>query len=90
MQSDPLGDPNGKAAEVVRTTRTRKGLKPEVPPLDYYYDKRMSLLLVLFPSCVRLGNRSLSVVQQGFALASTSWCDYSLAPFALVSVGRSP
>lgn len=39
MQSDPLEDPNGKAAEVVRNTRIRKGLKPEVPPLDYYYDK---------------------------------------------------
>lgn len=43
MASDPLED-GGKAFEVVKSTRIRKGLKPEVPPLDYYYDKCMFLL----------------------------------------------
>lgn len=43
MASDPLEDPNGKAAEVVKNTRIRKGLKPEVPPLDYYYEYVLSL-----------------------------------------------
>jgi len=35
---DPLGKGN-QAAEVVCKIRTRKGLKPEVPGLDNYYDK---------------------------------------------------
>lgn len=43
MSDDPIGNPNGKAAEIVKNTRIRKGLKPEIPPLDYYYDKRMSV-----------------------------------------------
>ena len=32
-------DKDSKVAELARKIRTRKGLKPDVPPLDYYYDK---------------------------------------------------
>jgi elongation factor 2 len=32
-------DKGSKVEEVVKSIRTRKGLKPDVPPLDNYYDK---------------------------------------------------
>lgn len=32
-------DPNSMSGKLVTGVRTRKGLKPEVPPLDHYYDK---------------------------------------------------
>lgn len=38
MNGSPL-DKGSKLEELVRGIRTRKGLKPDIPPLDYYYDK---------------------------------------------------
>jgi len=38
MNGTPL-DKGSKLEEIVRGIRTRKGLKPDVPPLDTYYDK---------------------------------------------------
>ncbi|TFK94421.1 eukaryotic translation elongation factor 2 [Polyporus arcularius HHB13444] len=38
MNGSPL-EKGSKLEELVRSIRTRKGLKPEVPPLDTYYDK---------------------------------------------------
>ncbi|TDL19674.1 P-loop containing nucleoside triphosphate hydrolase protein [Rickenella mellea] len=38
MDGSPL-DKNSKLGELVKNIRTRKGLKPEVPPLETYYDK---------------------------------------------------
>ncbi|KAI9570380.1 P-loop containing nucleoside triphosphate hydrolase protein [Boletus coccyginus] len=38
MNGSPL-DKGSKIEELVRNIRTRKGLKPDIPPLDYYYDK---------------------------------------------------
>jgi elongation factor 2 len=38
MAGSPL-DKGSKIEEIVTKIRTRKGLKPEVPPLDNYYDK---------------------------------------------------
>jgi len=38
MSGSPL-DKGGKLEELVRGIRVRKGLKPEIPPLDTYYDK---------------------------------------------------
>jgi len=38
MQGSPL-DKGSKLEELVRTIRTRKNLKPEIPSLDTYYDK---------------------------------------------------
>lgn len=32
-------DKGSKIEELVRNIRTRKGLKPDIPPLDTYYDK---------------------------------------------------
>ncbi|KAI0094191.1 P-loop containing nucleoside triphosphate hydrolase protein [Irpex rosettiformis] len=38
MNGTPL-DKGSKLEELVRSIRVRKGLKPEIPPLDTYYDK---------------------------------------------------
>ncbi|OCH96418.1 eukaryotic translation elongation factor 2 [Obba rivulosa] len=38
MNGSPL-DKGSKIEELVRGVRTRKGLKPDIPPLDTYYDK---------------------------------------------------
>jgi elongation factor 2 len=38
MNGSPL-DKGSKIEELVKGIRTRKGLKPDIPPLDYYYDK---------------------------------------------------
>jgi len=38
MNGSPL-DKGSKIEELVRSIRTRKGLKPDIPPLDTYYDK---------------------------------------------------
>ncbi|KAI9444674.1 P-loop containing nucleoside triphosphate hydrolase protein [Lactarius indigo] len=38
MNGSPL-DKGSKIEEMVRAIRTRKGLKPDIPPLDTYYDK---------------------------------------------------
>ncbi|KIK96544.1 hypothetical protein PAXRUDRAFT_25027 [Paxillus rubicundulus Ve08.2h10] len=38
MNGSPL-DKGSKLEELVKGIRTRKGLKPDIPPLDYYYDK---------------------------------------------------
>jgi elongation factor 2 len=38
MNGDPT-DPSDKAHAIVVKTRTRKGLNPDIPPLDRYYDK---------------------------------------------------
>ncbi|KIJ65048.1 hypothetical protein HYDPIDRAFT_181421 [Hydnomerulius pinastri MD-312] len=38
MGGSPL-DKGSKLEELVKGIRTRKGLKPDIPPLDYYYDK---------------------------------------------------
>lgn len=38
MNGSPL-DKGSKIEELVRTIRTRKGLKPEIPAVDHYYDK---------------------------------------------------
>ncbi|KAF8140470.1 P-loop containing nucleoside triphosphate hydrolase protein [Boletus edulis] len=38
MNGSPL-DKGSKLEELVRSIRTRKGLKPDIPPLDTYYDK---------------------------------------------------
>ncbi|KAF9003904.1 P-loop containing nucleoside triphosphate hydrolase protein [Cyathus striatus] len=38
MSGSPL-DKGSKMEELVTKVRTRKGLKPEIPPLDMYYDK---------------------------------------------------
>ncbi|KAI6007130.1 P-loop containing nucleoside triphosphate hydrolase protein [Pisolithus albus] len=38
MNGSPL-DKGSKLEELVRGIRTRKGLKPDIPPLDYYNDK---------------------------------------------------
>jgi elongation factor 2 len=38
MNGSPL-DKGSKIEELVRSIRTRKGLKPEIPALDHYYDK---------------------------------------------------
>jgi elongation factor 2 len=38
MNGSPL-DKGGKLEELVKKIRERKGLKPEIPPLDTYYDK---------------------------------------------------
>ncbi|KAF8628235.1 hypothetical protein AX15_004011 [Amanita polypyramis BW_CC] len=38
MTGSPL-DKGSKLEEIVTKIRTRKGLKPEIPPLDTYYDK---------------------------------------------------
>jgi elongation factor 2 len=38
MNGSPL-DKASKLEELVRNIRTRKGLKPDIPPLDTYYDK---------------------------------------------------
>ncbi|TDL19669.1 P-loop containing nucleoside triphosphate hydrolase protein [Rickenella mellea] len=38
MNGSPL-DKNSKLGELVKNIRTRKGLKPDVPPLETYYDK---------------------------------------------------
>eukprot|EP00914_Ancora_sagittata_P034537 GHVO01069712.1.p1 GENE.GHVO01069712.1~~GHVO01069712.1.p1 ORF type:complete len:512 (-),score=107.81 GHVO01069712.1:100-1476(-) len=35
---DPL-EKGGKAEELITTIRTRKGIKPEIQPLEYYHDK---------------------------------------------------
>ena len=34
-----MEDPNSKPMQIIAETRKRKGLKPEVPPLDKFYDK---------------------------------------------------
>jgi len=34
-----MEDPNSKPMQIVSETRKRKGLKPDVPPLDKFYDK---------------------------------------------------
>ncbi|KAG6380989.1 P-loop containing nucleoside triphosphate hydrolase protein [Boletus reticuloceps] len=38
MNGSPL-EKGSKLEELVRSIRTRKGLKPDIPPLDTYYDK---------------------------------------------------
>ncbi|KIM88726.1 hypothetical protein PILCRDRAFT_813700 [Piloderma croceum F 1598] len=38
MNGTPL-DKGSKLEELVKSIRTRKGLKPDIPPLDTYYDK---------------------------------------------------
>lgn len=38
MSGSPL-DKGSKIEQLVQSIRTRKGLKPEIPPLDHYYDK---------------------------------------------------
>ncbi|KAH7914753.1 P-loop containing nucleoside triphosphate hydrolase protein [Hygrophoropsis aurantiaca] len=38
MNGSPL-DKGSKIEELVKGIRTRKGLKPDIPPLDHYYDK---------------------------------------------------
>ncbi|KAI0735042.1 eukaryotic translation elongation factor 2 [Earliella scabrosa] len=38
MSGSPL-EKGSKLEELVKSIRTRKGLKPEIPPLDTYYDK---------------------------------------------------
>jgi elongation factor 2 len=38
MNGTPL-DKGSKLEEIVKGIRTRKGLKPDIPALDYYYDK---------------------------------------------------
>jgi len=38
MQDDPT-DPTTKSGDVVKITRERKGLNPEIPPLDKFLDK---------------------------------------------------
>jgi len=38
MNGSPL-DKGGKLEELVKNIRIRKGLKPDIPPLDTYYDK---------------------------------------------------
>ncbi|KAG9314173.1 P-loop containing nucleoside triphosphate hydrolase protein [Chiua virens] len=38
MNGSPL-DKGSKLEELVKNIRIRKGLKPDIPPLDYYYDK---------------------------------------------------
>ncbi|KAH7923919.1 P-loop containing nucleoside triphosphate hydrolase protein [Leucogyrophana mollusca] len=38
MNGTPL-DKGSKLEELVKGIRTRKGLKPDIPPLDHYYDK---------------------------------------------------
>jgi len=38
MNGSPL-DKGSKIEEMVKAIRTRKGLKPDIPPLDTYYDK---------------------------------------------------
>ncbi|KAG8702716.1 Elongation factor 2 [Ceratobasidium sp. 395] len=38
MNGSPL-DKGSKIEEMVRAIRTRKGLKPDIPALDTYYDK---------------------------------------------------
>ena len=38
MNGSPL-DKGSKLEELVRGIRIRKGLKPDIPPLDTYYDK---------------------------------------------------
>jgi len=38
LQGDPF-DKTSKCAQVVETTRKRKGLVPEIPPLDRFFDK---------------------------------------------------
>lgn len=39
MSSDPLSANPNQVTEIVKATRLRKGLKPEVYPLNYYEDK---------------------------------------------------
>jgi elongation factor 2 len=38
MNESPL-EKGGKVEELVRSIRIRKGLKPDIPSLDIYYDK---------------------------------------------------
>jgi len=38
MNGSPL-DKGSKLEELVKNIRIRKGLKPDIPPLDTYYDK---------------------------------------------------
>jgi len=38
MQGSSL-DKGGKVEQIILDIRKRKGLKPEIPPLDTYYDK---------------------------------------------------
>ncbi|OAX44468.1 EF-G C-terminal domain-like protein [Rhizopogon vinicolor AM-OR11-026] len=38
MKGSPL-EKGSKIEELVRGIRVRKGLKPDIPTLDYYYDK---------------------------------------------------
>ena len=38
MNGSPI-EKGSKLEDMVKAIRTRKGLKPEVPPLDTYYDK---------------------------------------------------
>jgi len=39
MDEDPLDPRNTKMVELVANLRKRKGLAPEIPPLDRYLDK---------------------------------------------------
>jgi len=39
LGGDPLDPSSGKAVELVNNTRKRKGLDPEIPPLDRFIDK---------------------------------------------------
>jgi elongation factor 2 len=38
LTSDPL-DPDTQCAKIVKACRERKGLNPDIPPLDRFYDK---------------------------------------------------
>ncbi|OJA14514.1 hypothetical protein AZE42_13624 [Rhizopogon vesiculosus] len=38
MNGSPI-EKGSKMEELVRGIRVRKGLKPDIPALDYYYDK---------------------------------------------------